>query len=147
MRATTALRFGMAVILAAVAPAAHADPLPVDLARALAAHADATTRNDTAALSALVTDDYVLVNSDSSLQDKSSYLADFLIPGFKVDPYEIEAPIHKVWDRTVVTGGLMRLGWTQDGRHHSRRLRVVHVWVKQDPNWRLAYTQLTRVPE
>lgn len=121
--------------------------LPADLARALNAYDLATIRNDIAMLGQLVAEDYLLVNSDSSLQDKQSYLDDFKVPGFKVDPYEIEHPVYKVWGDTALTGGLLHLGWTLDGEHQSRLLRVAHVWARQDGHWRMTYTQLTRVPD
>ena len=41
----------------------------------------------------------MLVNSDSTLQDKQSYLKDFTVPGFKLDPYVLEQPISRVWDQ------------------------------------------------
>lgn len=134
---------------AAAAPAASSSSaeLPPDLARALASYNQATTRNDTATLAGLVTEDYVLVNSDASVQGKSSYLADFAVPGFKVDPYEVEHPIYRVSGGAALTGWVMQLGWTQEGRRQSRRLRIAHFWLKQDGRWRIAYTQLTRVPE
>src|SRR4051812_38671970 len=75
------------VVAAAAAPV---QALPADLARALEAYNHATVENDTEALAALVTEDYVLVNSDASVQGKASYLADFRAPGFKVDPYVVE---------------------------------------------------------
>lgn len=102
---------------------------------------------DVARLADLVTDDYMLVNSDSSVQDKASYLADFTTPGFKLDPYEIKQPMQKMLGNSALTGGVFNLGWTQDGRHQHRRLRFVHVWWKQDGRWRIAYTQLTRIAE
>lgn len=146
--------FGMtlfAILTAAPAAAAERRPtaevLPPDLARALKAYDGATIRNDTKVLADLVTDDYLLVNSDSSVQDKGSYLADFAVPGFKVDPYTIEQPVYRVHGDAALTGGALRLGWTQDGRHESRRLRIAHFWVRQNGRWRIAYTQLTRVPE
>lgn len=139
----------LAVALTAIPVSARAvdDGFPPDLAQAWADYDQATVRKDVARLAALVTDDYVLVNSDSSVQDKKSYLADFKVPGFKLDPYEIEQPMQKIWGNTALTGGVFNLGWTQDGRHQSRRLRIAHVWSKKDGRWRIAYTQLTRVPE
>ncbi len=129
-------------------PGTSAPParLPPDLARAVLEYDRATTRNDVQALAALVADDYLLVNSDSSLQNKQSYLADFKLPGFKVAPYVLAQPVYKVWRDAAMTGGRLSLRWTQDGRKHERLLRVVHVWAKQDGRWRLTYTQLTRVP-
>lgn len=131
---------------AAASSASASDEVPRDLAKALRDYDQATIRNDTATLADLVADDYVLVNSDTTLQNKQEYLADFNVPGFKIDPYVVEQPLAKVWGTAALTGGLMTLGWTQDGRHQSRRLRIAHVWVEQGGRWRIAYTQLTRVP-
>lgn len=121
--------------------------LPPDLVKAIDAYDQATTRNDVATLGRLVAEDYVLVNSDSSVQGKHSYLADFEVPGFKVDPYVLQEPVQKVWEEVAVTGGLLHLSWTQDGRQQQRNLRIVHVWARQEARWRLTYTQLTRVPQ
>ena len=140
-----------AIVLAAtlsVQPtSAAAGPVPADLAQALDAYHRATTRNDTVTLSALVTDDYVLVNSDASVQDKASYLADFAAPGFKLNPYEVERPIYSVRGDAALTAWTFRLSWTQDGRQQSRRLRIAHFWVREQGRWRIAYTQLTRIAD
>jgi ketosteroid isomerase-like protein len=128
-------------------PAHASETLPADLARAVDAYNRATTHNDTKTLAALVTEDYVLVNSDASLQDKASYLKDFGVPGFKVDPYEIEPLTYKVRGETALTAWTVKLGWTLDGRHETRRLRMAHYWMRRDGRWRIAYTQLTRIPE
>ena len=121
--------------------------LPAGLAQAMAAHDRATMGKDIAALGDLVTDDYLLVNSDATTQDKSSYLADFEKPDFRIDPFVIEQPAARVDGDAAVTSGLVTLGWTLGGRHESRRLRIAHMWVKQGDSWRIAYTQLTRVPD
>lgn len=138
--------------VAGTAGAAQSSPvqsakLPPDLAGVLNAYDQATISNDIATLERIVAGDYLLVNSDSSLQDKQSYLDDFKVPGFKVDPYVVEQPVRKVWGDTALTGGLLNLGWTLDGEHHRRLLRVAHIWARQDGHWRLTYSQLTRVPE
>ncbi len=114
---------------------------------AVRAYDEATVRNDLASLAQLVADDYMLVNSDSSLQDKQSYLQDFKVPGFKLDPYAIEQQTRRTWGNTALVAGVVNLSWTLEGQHHARRLRIAHVWTKQKGRWRLAYTQLTRVPE
>ncbi len=118
--------------------------LPPDLAKAVRDYDRATVQNDVATLDRLVDDDYLLVNSDSSLQDKQSYLDDFNVPGFKLDPYVVEEPVLKVWEGNALTGGLVRLSWTLGGQRETRLLRIAHVWVKHDGQWRLTYTQLTR---
>jgi ketosteroid isomerase-like protein len=121
--------------------------IPSDLAQAWADYDRATMLKDVAKLADLITDDYMLVNSDSSVQDRASYLADFRVPGFKLDPYEIRQPLQKMLGDSALTGGVFNLGWTQNGLHQHRHLRFVHVWSKQDGRWRIAYTQLTRIPE
>jgi ketosteroid isomerase-like protein len=121
--------------------------LPTDLAKAIQDYDRATVSNDTAALANLVVDDYVLVNSDSSLQDKRSYLEDFKVPGFKLDPYELQQQVHKVWGDAALLAGVVRLSWTLKGEHQARLLRIAHVWTRHEGRWRLAYTQLTRIPE
>jgi ketosteroid isomerase-like protein len=118
-----------------------------DLDDAVRAYDQATVHNDVAALAQLVCDDYTLVNSDSTLQDKASYLEDFRVPGFKLDPYALEQPVRRVWGDTALVAGLLNLSWTLHGEHHTRLLRIAHVWTKLEGRWRLAYTQLTRVPQ
>lgn len=126
---------------------AAADSWPTDLAQAIENYDRATVSNDVVALANLVADDYVLVNSDSSLQDKQSYLEDFKVPGFRLDPYELQHQVHKVWGDAALVAGVVRLSWTLKGEHHERLLRIAHVWTRHDGRWRIAYTQLTRIPE
>jgi ketosteroid isomerase-like protein len=140
--------------LAALAPiasqsagATETSRLPADLLEAVRAYDQATLRNDIATLAEIVSDDYLLVNSDSSLQDKQSYLRDFNEPDFRVDPYIMQEPMGRAWGDSALTGGIMPLGWTQDGVHQSRLLRIAHVWVRSGGRWRIIYTQLTRVPQ
>jgi ketosteroid isomerase-like protein len=140
----------MLLATAAAAPTligSNAKAAESDLVAAVRAYDDATVRNDVATLARLVSDDYLLVNSDSSLQDKQSYLEDFKVPGFKLDPYVLEQPARRVWGNTALVAGVVNLSWTLEGQRHVRRLRIAHVWTKQEGRWRLAYTQLTRVPE
>jgi len=120
---------------------------PPDLVRAVHESNEATIHKDIAKLAELTTDDYMLVNSDSSVQSKDSYLADFRAPGFTLDPYETEQVFYRAHGNTAITGWRFHLTWTQDGKHQARSLRIVHSWVKQDGRWRIEYTQLTRVPD
>lgn len=138
----------IAAAMLALQPARPAPaPLPADLGAALDAYHRATVGNDTATLAALVTDDYMLVNSDARVQDKASYLADFTVPGFKLDPYGVEGLTYRVRGDAALTTWTFRLSWTQDGRHRSRRLRIAHFWVSEQGRWRIAYSQLTRIAE
>jgi ketosteroid isomerase-like protein len=122
-------------------------PESPDLAQAVARYNRATIGMDVETLGRLVTDDYMLVNSDSSVQDKQSYLADFRVPGFRLDPYVVEEPFHRIWGDAALTGGSMRLSWISNGQRQSRHLRFVHAWKLQNGRWRLGYSQLTRITD
>jgi ketosteroid isomerase-like protein len=128
-------------------PSFGAGEPPPDLARAVADYNQATIHKDIATLSKLTTDDYMLVNSDASVQGKESYLADFRKPDFTLDPYTIEQPFYRVHGNTAITGWRFHLTWTQDGNRQARFLHIVHSWVKRNGRWRIEYTQLTRVPD
>jgi ketosteroid isomerase-like protein len=131
-----------------VAPSVRAGgTLPRDLEQAIEKYDRATVNNDVATLATVVADDYVLVNSDSSLQDKQSYLEDFKVPGFRLDPYELRDQVRKVWGDAALLAGVVRLSWTLQGERQARLLRIAHVWTRHDGRWRLAYTQLTRIPD
>lgn len=130
---------------AAKPPATRTVELPPDLAKAIKEYEQATFRNDIVVLGDLVTEDYLLVNSDSTLQDKQSYLADFTVPGFRLDPYVMEEPVLKIWGDTALTAGRLQLAWTQNGKRQNRLVRIAHIWAKVDGHWRLTYSQLTRV--
>lgn len=134
-------------ILASEASHAGGAGMPNDLVQAVDEYRQATMRGDIATLSNLVGDDYILVNSDSTLQGKHSYLEDFRLPGFKIDEYVVKQPAYKAWGDTALVRSLLHLAWTQDGKQHRRMLRIAHVWIRHDGHWQLAYTQLTRVPE
>ena len=74
-------------------------------------------------------------------------VADFSLPGFKIDPYVVEQPVEKIWGNAAVIGGLVHLSWTQDDKHQTRLLRVAYVWAKRNGHWQATYTQVTRVPQ
>lgn len=143
-----ALAFAMAGMTGAegVPPTATGE-VPSDLAKAMHDYDQATFHNDIETYQRLVAEDYLLVNSDSSLEDKEQSILPFSQPGFRIDPHVNEQPLQIVWRDGAVLGGLLRLSWIQDGKHQTRLVRTAHVWAKLDGHWRLMYTQVTRVPE
>lgn len=139
------MRLATLLLVLSASPALAAE-LPPDLAQAVADYDRAQFDNDVATLSRLVDEDYLLVNSNASVEDKRQFLADFHLPGFKIEPYTIEQPVRKIWGDGAVIGGLVNLHWTQDGKQHTRRLRVAYVWAKRDGRWLATYAQVTRIP-
>ncbi|HEY6940802.1 nuclear transport factor 2 family protein [Dokdonella sp.] len=136
----------LAAAFASATMDAGAADVRADLARATQAYDRATIAGDTAALERLFADDYVLVNSDASVENKQQAIADFRMPGFKIDPYVLAEPVRTAWHDGAVIGGVVHLHWTQDGKHQQRWIRIAHVWARRDGDWRLTSTQVTRVP-
>jgi hypothetical protein len=146
LHASIITRFVVTLSVAGVVPAIAA-PLPPDLAIAAKNYDRATVESDTATLERLFADEYVLVNSDASVENKQQAIADFRLPGFKIDPYVLTQPVEMAWDNGAVIGGVVQLSWTQDGKHQQRLIRIAHVWAKRRGTWQMTYTQVTRVPE
>jgi ketosteroid isomerase-like protein len=140
------MKLAAAVLVLSAAPALAAE-LPPDLAKAVRDYDQAQFHNDIATLEHLVAADYMLVNSNATVENKQQFLADFNLPGFKIDPYVLEQPVAKVWGDAAIVGGLVHLSWTQDGKHQTRLLRVAYVWAKRGDHWQATYAQVTRVPE
>ena len=107
----------------------------------------ANIASDIPALERLFADDYMLVNSDASVENKQQAIADFRVPGFRIDPYVMTQPTEIAWDNGAVISGVVQLSWTQDGKHQQRLIRVAHVWAKRRGVWQMTYTQVTRVPQ
>ena len=140
------MKLAAAILVLSAAPALAVE-LPPDLAKAVQDYDRAQIHNDIPTLERLVADDYVLVNSNATVENKQQFLADFGLPGFKIDPYVVEQPVEKIWGNAAVIGGLVHLSWTQDDKHQTRLLRVAYVWAKRNGHWQATYTQVTRVPQ
>ena len=139
-------KLAIALLAAGAIPAIAAD-LPPDLATAAKDYDRANIAGDIPALERLFADDYVLVNSDASVENKQQAIADFRMPGFKIDPYVMTKTVATAWDNGAVISGVVQLSWTQDGKHQQRLIRVAHVWAKRRGAWQMTYTQVTRVPQ
>jgi ketosteroid isomerase-like protein len=134
-----------AVALLAAPTAVLAAPLPADLAAAAHAYDEAQVKGDRAALERLVADDYVLVNGAGAVQSKAQLIADYVAPGFKLDPFTIEAPVEKVLGDTALLGGRVNMTGTDGGQRFALVVRFVDTWAKRDGQWRVVYSQVTRV--
>ena len=135
----------MALALLAAPVTALAAPLPADLAAAAHAYDAAQVNGDGAALERLVADDYVLVNGGGQVQDKARLIADYVAPGFKLDPFTIEEPVEKVLGDTALLGGRVNMTGTDGGQRFALVVRFVDTWARRDGQWRVVYSQVTRV--
>jgi hypothetical protein len=134
------------LILAAIvtnAPPASYIALPAALSRALRNYDRAHFKKDTRTLSELTSSGYMVLNSNSYLEAKARFLADFRVPGFKIDPYVRTKDWNYVWNDAAITVGVVKLRWTQNGQMHAKLLRYTDVWRKHRGRWEVTFTQVT----
>ncbi|WP_309092368.1 nuclear transport factor 2 family protein [Phenylobacterium sp.] len=131
------------MLLAALLAAASVT-LPADLAKAAHEYDRAQVTSDRAELERLIADDYLLHNSQGKVQDKKSFIADQVAPGYKLEPFKVEEPVEKVMGDTAILGGVARAKGTAGGEAFDVRLRFIDVWRKRDGVWRVVFSQATR---
>lgn len=131
------------VACVAWASAAVAADIPADLRKAVEDYDHAQVNADAAELRRLVADDYVLVNSTGKVQNKSELIADYLAPGYRIEPFTVLEPVEKVWGDGAVMGGLVHLKGTSEGKPFAVTLRFADVWAKRNGRWQVVYSQVT----
>ena len=80
-------------------------------------------------------------------QGKAELIRDYIAPGFKLDPFTIEDPVQQVWGAdAAVLGGRVDMQGTDGGQRFRVMVRFADVWARRDGQWRVVYSQVTRVP-
>jgi hypothetical protein len=138
-----------AVLLVAalvVGSLANATELPADLAKAVKDYDEAQIHGNKAELQRLVADDYTLVNSSGRVQNKAELIADYTTPGYKIEPFEIQQPVEKVWSDGAVMGGIVDLRGVDGGKPFAVTLRFADIWAKRNGKWQVVYTHVSKPP-
>ena len=130
-----------AALLGSVSNAAD---LPPDLAKAVKDYDEAQIHGNKAELQRLVADDYTLVNSSGRIQSKAALIADYTAPGYKIEPFEIQQPVEKVWNDGAVMGGVVDLRGMDGGKPFAVKLRFADIWAKRNGKWQVIYTHVSR---
>ncbi len=119
--------------------------IPTDLAQAVHDYDEAQVNGNAAELRRLIADDYTLVNSSGRIQNKAELIADYTTPGYKIEPFTVLEPVHKVWNDGAVMGGLVHLKGVEGGTPFAVTLRFADVWAKRNGKWQVVYAQVARV--
>ena len=134
-------------MLIAALLAAASVALPADLAKAAHDYDQAQVKSDRAELERLIADDYQLHNSGGQVQDKASFIADQVAPGYRLEPFVIEEKVEKVMGDTAILGGVAQARGTSGGEPYNVRLRFIDVWAKRGGRWVVVFSQATRAPK
>jgi hypothetical protein len=134
----------VAVLLALLASStALAVDIPAELRKAVEQYDHAQVGADEAELRRLVADDYVLVNSSGRVQNKSQLIADYLAPGYKIEPFQVLEPVEKVWRDGAVMGGLVHLKGISQSKPFAVTLRFADIWAQRNGKWQVIYTHVS----
>jgi hypothetical protein len=126
--------------------AGNAADLPADLAKAVKDYDEAQVHGNKAELQRLVADDYTLVNSSGRVQNKAELIADYTTPGYKIEPFQIQQPVEKVWSDGAVMGGVVDLRGIDGGKPFAVTLRFADIWAKRNGKWQVVYTHVSKPP-
>ena len=126
--------------------AGNAADMPADLAKAVKDYDEAQVHGNKAELQRLVADDYTLVNSSGRVQNKAELIADYTTPGYKIEPFEMQQPVEKVWSDGAVMGGVVDLRGIDGGRPFAVTLRFADIWAKRNGKWQVIYTHVSKPP-
>jgi len=141
------MMLGSLVVSSALAgPPLPDDPIPPDLLKASQEYDHAQLTNDGPALTRLLADNLVLISGSGRTQSKAEFIQGSTAPGFKIEPFTILEPVHKVMGNSAILGGVVLLKGTDDGKPFAQRMRFSDVWHKRNDRWQVVYIQVTRLP-
>jgi hypothetical protein len=129
-----------------LARASFAADIPADLAQAVKDYDAAQIEGNEAELRRLVADDYTLVNSSGTIENKAQLIADYTTPGYKIEPFIVQEPVERVWSDGAVMGGLVELRGTEGGKTFAVTLRFADIWARRSGRWQVIYTHVSRPP-
>src|ERR1700751_2375339 len=101
----------------------------------------ALTTHDLDALSAIYTDDYMLVRPDGSVLGKQDVLRDLEAGGLRFTSIEIANINVRIYDQTALLTGDSRTVTSRNGDAMSARIRLLAVYVHDGNRLRLVHFQ------
>jgi hypothetical protein len=121
--------------------------MPPDLAARARLFDEAQLHGDGKALKDVLADDYTLVNGGATVSGKAEFVRDYTDPNFKVLPLHIGEQVIKVWPNGAVLGGRVMFRFTDHGKPGESEFRFADIWAKRDGQWRVIFTEVTRLPK
>jgi ketosteroid isomerase-like protein len=101
----------------------------------------ALTTHDLDALSAIYTDDYMLVRPDGSVLGKEDVLRDLGAGGLRFTSIELANVSVRIYEQTALLTGDSRTVTLRNGDEMSARIRLLAVYVHDGSRLRLAHFQ------
>src|SRR4029450_9379963 len=111
------------------------------------AFAEAIVSNDLEAIGRLVTDDWIIIDSDGGIVDRTRFFEVIKSGALTHEMMESEDFRVRVYGDSAVVTGVTRTKGKFMGQEFSTQERVTDVFVKRDERWQCVLTHLTRCPK
>lgn len=112
---------------------------------------EAEMKRDTATVSLMLADDFVVTRPDGARVTKADYVkvlaqmpeSEMTVKGYNYEDFKV----HRYGDTAVANYVLTMIRRGKDGKDESERLRPTVVWVKQNGTWRVVTFCATPIKE
>jgi uncharacterized protein (TIGR02246 family) len=108
--------------------------------------ADSLVKADLETLGRIYADDLVYVHSGGSMETKAQFLDRVRNGSLKYGKVELVDPKVRVYGQAAVVNGAFDVSVQVDGQPVNTRVVYIHVYARQDGQWRIVAHQTTRVP-
>ena len=109
--------------------------------------AEAIVKNDLEGIGRLVTDDWIIIDPNGEIVDRSRFFEVIKSGALTHDLMESEDFRIRVYGSSAVVTGLTRTKGKFMGQEFSTQERATDVFVKGDGGWQCVLTHLTRFPK
>ena len=111
------------------------------------AFAEAIVKNDLEGIGRLVADDWIIIDPNGELVDRTRFFEVIKSGALTHDMMESEDLRIRVYGDSAVVTGVTRTKGKFMGQEFSTQERATDVFVKRDGRWQCVLTHLTRFPK
>lgn len=106
----------------------------------------ALLKGDASVLERLLSDDFVGIHGNGTIETKAEYLASTRSGAFTYQKYDVRDSRVRIYGGTAVVDALVTFTGTAGGKPFTGvDLRVTRIWVRQQGGWKCVEYQVTRV--
>ena len=122
-----------------------ASPGEQDILNAEKAWAAAVVKQEFAKLDGMLAPDLIYAHSTGIIDDKSQYLGKMKAGKQKYNGIEQSNPTIRMYGNSAIAHSTVRMHGTNAEGPFDNKVMMIHVWVKQGSQWKLAGHQTTRL--
>ena len=105
----------------------------------------AGVRKDVDAIAAATADDYVQIDFDGTVRNKTEAMSRIRSSAIQLQANVVDDMLVRIYGDTAVVSGRATPKGTLNGRDYTAPMRYSRVYVKRDGRWQVVMFQLTRI--